>query len=43
MSAISTGGEGTVFCCSIVQLAYLARLVSKWTKEFEEEIRQAGQ
>jgi putative transposase len=40
---ISTGGEGTVFCCSTVQLAYLATLVSKWTKEFEEEIRQAGQ
>jgi hypothetical protein len=24
ISAISTGGEGTVFCCSTVQLAYLA-------------------
>jgi hypothetical protein len=43
ISAISTGGEGTVFCCSTVQLAYLATSVSKWTKEFEEEIRQAGQ
>jgi hypothetical protein len=43
ISAISTGGEGTVFCCSAVQLAYLATSVSKWTKEFEEEIRQAGQ
>jgi hypothetical protein len=37
--AISTGGEGTVFCCSAVQLAYLAISVSKWTKEFEQEIR----
>jgi hypothetical protein len=35
ISAISTGGEGTVFCCSAVQLAYLAISVSKWTKEFE--------
>jgi hypothetical protein len=43
ISAISTEGEGTVFCCSAVQLAYLATSVSKWTKEFEEEIRQAGQ
>jgi hypothetical protein len=43
ISAISTGGEGIVFCCSAVQLAYLATSVSKWTKEFEEEIRQAGQ
>jgi hypothetical protein len=39
ISAISTGGEGTVFRCSAVQLAYLATSVSKWTKEFEEEIR----
>jgi hypothetical protein len=43
ISAISTGGEGTDFCCSAVQLAYLATSVSKWTQEFEEEIRQAGQ
>jgi hypothetical protein len=43
ISAISTGGEGTVFCCSAVQLAYIATLVSKWTKEFEQEIRNAGQ
>jgi hypothetical protein len=35
ISAISTGGEGTVFYCSAVQLAYLSTLVSKWTKEFE--------
>jgi hypothetical protein len=35
ISAISTGGEGTVFCCSAVQLAYLTTLVSKWTKEFD--------
>jgi hypothetical protein len=39
ISAISTGGQGTVFCCSAVQLAYLATSVSKWTKEFEQEIR----
>jgi hypothetical protein len=43
ISAISTGGEGTVVCCSTVQLAYLATSVSKWTKEFEQEIREAGQ
>jgi hypothetical protein len=43
ISAISTGGEGIVFCYSAVQLAYLAISVSKCTKEFEEEIRQAGQ
>jgi hypothetical protein len=42
ISAISTGGEGTVFCCSAVQLAYLATSVSKWTKEFEQEIREVG-
>jgi hypothetical protein len=42
ISAISTGGEGIVFCCSIVQLAYLTTLVLKWTKEFEQEIRNAG-
>jgi hypothetical protein len=43
ISAISTGGEGTVFCCSAVQLAYLTTSVSKWMKEFEQEIREAGQ
>jgi hypothetical protein len=42
ISAISIRGEGTVFCCSAVQLAYLTLLVSKWTKEFEQEIREAG-
>jgi hypothetical protein len=31
-----------VFCCSAVQLEYLAILLTKWTKEFEQEIRQAG-
>jgi hypothetical protein len=40
---ISTGGEGIVFCCSAVQLAYLTISVSKWTKEFEQEIREVGQ
>jgi hypothetical protein len=29
ISAISTGGEGTIFCCSAVQLAYLATSVLK--------------
>jgi hypothetical protein len=29
ISAISTGGEGTVFCCSAVQLAYLTTSVLK--------------
>jgi hypothetical protein len=29
ISVISTGGEGTVFCYSAVQLAYLATSVSK--------------
>jgi hypothetical protein len=43
ISAISTGGEGIVFCCSAVQLAYLATSVSKWIKEFEQEIREVGQ
>jgi hypothetical protein len=42
ISAISTGGEGTLFCCSAVQLAYLATSVLKWTKEFDQEIREAG-
>jgi hypothetical protein len=35
ISAISTGGEGMVFCYLAVQLAYLTTSVSKWTKEFE--------
>jgi hypothetical protein len=43
ISAISTRGEGIVFCCSAVPLAYLTTLVSKWIKEFEQEIREAGQ
>jgi hypothetical protein len=43
MPVISTAGEGTVFCCSVVQLPYLAISVSKWIKEFEQEIRNAGQ
>jgi hypothetical protein len=42
ISAISTGGEGIVFSCSAVQLAYLSTSVSKWMKEFEQEIRQEG-
>jgi hypothetical protein len=29
ISVISTGGEGTVFCCSAVQMAYLTTSVSK--------------
>jgi hypothetical protein len=43
ISAISTRGEGIVFCYSAVQLAYLTTLVLKWIKEFEQEIREAGQ
>jgi hypothetical protein len=43
ISAISTAGEGRVFCCSAVPLAYLATSVLKWTKEFEQEIKKAGQ
>jgi hypothetical protein len=43
ISAISTGGEGIVFCCSAVQLAYLATSVLKWIKEFEQEIWEVGQ
>jgi hypothetical protein len=42
ISAISTGGEGIVFCCSVVQLEYLATSLTKWMKEFEQEIRQVG-
>jgi hypothetical protein len=42
ISVISTGGEGTVFCSSAVQLAYLSTSVSKWMKECKPEIRQAG-
>jgi hypothetical protein len=29
ISAISTGGEGMVFCCSAVQLEYLATSLTK--------------
>jgi hypothetical protein len=43
ISASSTGGEGTDFYCSAVQLAYLTTSVSKWMKEFEQEIREVGQ
>jgi hypothetical protein len=42
ISAISTGGEGMVFCYSAIQLEYLATSLTKWTKEFEQDIRQAG-
>jgi hypothetical protein len=42
ISAISTGGDGMVFCCSTVQLEYLSTSLTKWTKEFEQEVRQAG-
>jgi hypothetical protein len=35
ISAISTGGDGMVFCCSAVQLEYLSTLLTKWMKEFE--------
>jgi hypothetical protein len=42
ISAISMGGDGMVFCCSAVQLEYLATSLTKWMKEFEEEIRQVG-
>jgi hypothetical protein len=30
ISAISIGGEGMVFCYSVVQLEYLATLLTKW-------------
>jgi hypothetical protein len=40
--AISMGGDGMVFCCSAVQLEYLSISLTKWTKEFEQEVRQAG-
>jgi hypothetical protein len=42
ISAISTGGDGMVFCCSVVQLEYLSTSLTKWTKEFQQEVRQAG-
>jgi hypothetical protein len=35
ISAISTGGDRIVFCCSAVQLEYLSTSLTKWTKEFE--------
>jgi hypothetical protein len=40
--AISTGGDEIVFCCSAVQLEYLSTSLTKWTKECEQEVRQAG-
>jgi hypothetical protein len=42
-TAVIIGGEGIVFCCSAVQLAYLAISVLKCIKEFEQEIREVGQ
>jgi hypothetical protein len=42
ISAISTGGHRMVFCCSAVQFEYLSPSLTKWTKEFEQEVRQAG-
>jgi hypothetical protein len=42
ISAISMGGDRVVFCCSAVQLEYLAISLTKWTKEFEQEVRQVG-
>jgi hypothetical protein len=42
ISAISMGGDGMVFCYSAVQLEYLSTSLTKWTKEFEQEVRQAG-
>jgi hypothetical protein len=40
--AISTGGDGMVFCCSVVQLDYVSISLTKWTKEFKQEVRQVG-
>jgi hypothetical protein len=31
-----------VFYCSAVQLEYLSTSLTKWTKEFDQEVRQAG-
>jgi hypothetical protein len=31
-----------VFCCLVVQLEYLSTSLTKWTKEFEQEVRQTG-
>jgi hypothetical protein len=31
-----------VFCCSAVQLEYLSTSLTKWIKEFKQEVRQAG-
>jgi hypothetical protein len=42
ISAISTRGDGMVFCYSAVQLEYLSTSLTKWTKEFEQDIRQVG-
>jgi hypothetical protein len=40
--AISTGEDGMVLCCLAGQSEYLSTLLTKWTKEFEQDIRQAG-
>jgi hypothetical protein len=37
--AISTRGDGMVFCYSAVQLEYLSTSLTKWIKEFEQEVR----
>jgi hypothetical protein len=42
ISAISTGGDRMVFCCAVVQLEYVSTLLTKWTKEFQQQVRQAG-
>jgi hypothetical protein len=42
ISAISTGADRIAFCYSAVQLEYLSTSLTKWTKEFEQEVRQAG-
>jgi hypothetical protein len=42
ISAISTVGDRMVFCCSAVQLEYQSTSLTKWTKECEQEVRQAG-
>jgi hypothetical protein len=42
ISAISMVGDGMVFCYSAVQLEYVSTSLIKWTKEFEQEVRQAG-
>jgi hypothetical protein len=42
ISAISIGGDRLVFCYSAVQLEYLSTSLTKWIKEFKQEVRQAG-